>query len=116
MAAFGVRVGVKSFNGTALQQRPVPQTRVNTALTPIRAAQSLQGTVVTRIDDKTAIVAVDTLKIDPVYAKRVNSTKKYVAHVDETSCNVGDVVRLAPSRPLSKTKRFIVDEVVKQAV
>eukprot|EP00887_Chlorella_sp_A99_P005990 scaffold27.g5990.t1 len=101
-----------SFTGVALRQcgarqsRPVVQVQV-------RAAQTLQGKVVSTKMDKTAVVAVDTLAVHPVYQKRVRQTKKYFAHDAEQLAAVGDTVLLAPSRPISKNKRFTVEAVVK---
>lgn len=51
------------------------------------------------------LLQVATLQIHPVYQKRVRVTTKYQAHDEQQACQVGDVVVLAPSRPLSKTKR-----------
>ena len=85
----------------------------NTA--PVRAAQSLQGKVVSTSTDKTTIVEVENISVHRLYNKRVTRTKRYTAHDEKGECGVGDVVILAPSRPLSKTKRFTVDEVVQKA-
>lgn len=98
------------FTGNKIQQRAaVIRTVVQT---PIRAAQSLQGKVISTANAKSAVVAVDTLIVDPVYKKRVKSTTKYTAHDEEEKCKVGDIVTLAPSRPLSKQKRFVISEIV----
>ena len=74
------------------------------AAVSVRAAQSLQGVVV-RVAAKSAVVEVAALSVHPVYQKRVRVTTRHQAHDEEQLCSVGDTVLLAPSRPLSKTKR-----------
>ncbi len=65
----------------------------------------MQGRVVSTAQHKTAVVEVSTLQVHPVYQKRVRVTTKYQAHDETEQCQVGDLVVLAPSRPLSKSKR-----------
>lgn len=89
--------------------------RAAAAFIPVRAAQSLQGKVVSVSGEKTAVVSVANLFVHPVYQKRIQREKKYVAHVDSQKCNIGDLVVLAPCRPMSKKKRFVVESVVKTA-
>lgn len=107
-----------TFRGTALNARPATVAARPSVATvmPVRAAQSLQGKVVSTSGLKTAVVAVDVLSIHPIYLKRVRQTKKYVAHDEDQKCTVGDVVILSPSKPISKRKRFVVGEIVKKAV
>jgi small subunit ribosomal protein S17 len=115
MAALGagMQLGSSTFRGAAMQARAAQpaQARPVAAFMPVRAAQSLTGRVVSTAGVKTAVIAVDTLVVHPVYQKRVKRTTKYTAHDENESCKVGDIVRLAPSRPMSKTKRFVVQEV-----
>jgi small subunit ribosomal protein S17 len=114
MAALGSSLAMSSVQ--QLQARSArPAARQAAAFTPVRAAQSLQGKVVSTNQNKTAVVEVASLQVHPVYQKRVRVTKKYQAHDEQQQCSVGDVVVLAPSRPLSKTKRFVVDNIVKKA-
>ncbi len=68
----------------------------------------MQGTVVSDKADKTVVVRVDRRVMHPLYKKVVRRSKRYAAHDDENRCTVGDVVRIAESRPLSKHKRWIV--------
>jgi small subunit ribosomal protein S17 len=105
------------IRGTAMRASPSMQAqpRAVAAFTPVRAAQSLTGKVVSTASEKTAVVAVDVLKVHPVYKKRVKFTNKIMAHDEAEVAKVGDVVTLAPTRPLSKRKRFLVTEVVKAA-
>ena len=78
--------------------------------------RELVGIVVSDKADKTIIVKVETQKKDPLYGKRVKYSKKYAAHDEENIAKVGDKVRLVATRPLSKTKRYELAEVVEKAV
>lgn len=71
------------------------------------------GRVVSDKMDKTVVVAVDYLKPHPLYRKIIRRTKKFHAHDEENTCKVGDVVRIE-TRPLSRTKRWRVVEIVKR--
>lgn len=73
------------------------------------------GTVVSDKMNKTVVVAVERRVSHPLYSKQVVRTKKYHAHDEENSARVGDVVRIMETRPLSKTKRWRVLEVVERA-
>lgn len=108
-------IGSTSFRGSALQVRAPTAHPVPAAAFCVRAAQSLQGKVVSTKQNKTAVVEVATLQVHPVYQKRVRVTTKYQAHDEQQQCQVGDTVVLAPSRPLSKSKRFVVENIVKKA-
>lgn len=72
------------------------------------------GRVVSDKMDKTVVVAVDYLKPHPLYRKIIRRTKKFHAHDEENACKVGDVVRIEETRPLSRTKRWRVIEIVKR--
>ncbi|NGS78078.1 30S ribosomal protein S17, partial [Staphylococcus aureus] len=61
-------------------------------------------------------VAVETKKNHPIYGKRMNYSKKYKVHDENNTANVGDIVRIMETRPLSATKRFRLLEVVEEAV
>ena len=76
----------------------------------------LVGRVVSNTNDKTITVLVETYRKHPLYKKRVKYSKKYAAHDEKNIAKVGDTVRIAQTRPLSKTKRYELVEVVKQAV
>jgi small subunit ribosomal protein S17 len=78
--------------------------------------QELLGKVVSDKGDKTIIVATETRKKHPLYGKIVKSTKKYAAHDEKNEAKVGDVVRIAATRPLSKTKRYTLVSVVEKSV
>jgi small subunit ribosomal protein S17 len=74
----------------------------------------LSGEVVSASGDKTISVLVKGYKKHRLYGKRVLQTKKFAAHDEENTCEVGDVVRIVETRPLSKTKRFRLLEVLEK--
>ena len=78
--------------------------------------RELVGKVVSSVNNKTITVLVETYKKHPLYGKRVKSSKKYAVHDESNRAKVGDVVRIVETRPLSKTKRFYLAEVVKESV
>lgn len=78
--------------------------------------RELIGIVVSDKTDKTITVKVETYKKDPIYGKRVKYSKKYAAHDPENQAHVGDKVRLVMTRPLSKTKRYELAEIIEKAV
>lgn len=73
------------------------------------------GLVTSSAMDKTVTVSVERLVPHTFYKKAIKRTKKFKAHDEENSCNVGDLVRISETRPLSKTKRWRVVEIVKRA-
>ena len=74
-----------------------------------------QGVVSSNKMDKTITVAVKWKEKHPIYQKFVNKTKKYHAHDEKNVCNVGDFVRIMETRPLSKTKRWRLVEIIDRA-
>ena len=76
----------------------------------------LVGKVVSAKCDKTITVLVETYKNHPLYGKRVKYSKKYVAHDENNVAKEGDTVRIAATRPLSKTKRYELVEVLIESV
>lgn len=78
--------------------------------------QELVGKVVSAKNDKTITVLVETYKKDPLYGKRVKYSKKYTAHDAENKAKEGDTVKIRATRPLSKTKRYELVEVLIEAV
>lgn len=78
--------------------------------------RELVGKVVSSVNDKTITVMVETYKKDPLYGKRVKYSKKYAAHDETNQAKVGDIVRIVFTRPLSKTKRYDLVEIVEKAV
>jgi small subunit ribosomal protein S17 len=72
----------------------------------------LTGHVVSDKMDKTVVVRVERLARHPRYGKVLRHTKKYKAHDEENACRVGDLVRIVESRPLSREKRWRVEEIL----
>ena len=73
------------------------------------------GVVASDKMDKTITVIVDTYEKHRLYNKNVKISKKFAAHDENNIAHVGDKVRLAQTRPLSKTKRYEVVEIVEKA-
>ncbi len=73
------------------------------------------GRVVSDKMDKTIVVAVEDNVKHPLYNKIVKRTYKLKAHDEENSCQVGDVVKVMETRPLSKDKRWRLVEVISKA-
>ena len=78
--------------------------------------RELTGKVISTKCDKTITVLVETYKFDTKYNKRVKYSKKYAAHDEKNVAQVGDIVRIAETRPLSKTKRYRLVEIVEKAI
>ena len=72
------------------------------------------GTVVSAKNNKTISVLITTYKKHPLYSKRVISSKKFTAHDEKNEANTGDVVKITECRPLSKTKKFRLIEIVEK--
>jgi len=73
------------------------------------------GKVVSNKMDKTIVVAVQDNVKHPLIGKIVKKTYKLYAQDDENTCNIGDTVRVMETRPLSKTKRWRLVEVIERA-
>jgi small subunit ribosomal protein S17 len=71
------------------------------------------GTVVSDKMEKTIVVSVDTFGVHPIYKKRVKKSSKFHVHDENNVAKVGDVVKFMETRPLSKTKKYILVQVVK---
>ena len=78
--------------------------------------RELIGKVVSNSADKTITVLVETYRKDTKYGKRIKYSKKYAAHDEKNEAAVGDKVKIAETRPLSKTKRYRLVEVIEKAV
>lgn len=72
------------------------------------------GRVVSDKMDKTVVVAVDYLKPHRLYRKIIRKTNKFHVHDESNQCHIGDVVRIGETRPLSKTKRWEVVEIIQR--
>ena len=73
------------------------------------------GVVFSNKMDKSITVAVKWKEKHPIYGKFVNKTKKFHAHDEKNECNIGDTVRIIETRPLSKTKRWRLVEIIERA-
>ncbi len=73
------------------------------------------GKVVSDKMQKTVVVAIERRVPHPVYGKMVTRTKRLKAHDEQNSAKVGDTVRIAETRPLSKDKRWRVVEILERA-
>ena len=81
-----------------------------------KRVQELVGKVVSSKNDKTITVLVETYKRHPLYNKRVKYSKKYAAHDELNKANTGDTVRIRLTKPISKTKRYELVDVLEKAV
>ncbi len=77
--------------------------------------RQLLGTVVSDKMEKSVVVLVERTVKHPLYKKFVKRYKKFAAHDEQNSCQVGDKVVIIESRPLSKTKRWRVSQIVEKA-
>ena len=77
--------------------------------------QTKTGVVSSNNMDKTITVAVERKVKHPIYGKFVKKTTRFHAHDEKNECTVGDVVKIMESRPLSKTKRWRLVEIVEKA-
>lgn len=77
--------------------------------------RALIGRVVSDKMEKTVVVSVERVARHPLYGKVVKSHKKYKAHDEENSANQGDLVQIRECRPISKDKRFFVEQILERA-
>jgi len=75
----------------------------------------LEGVVVSDKMDKTVVVLVERLVRHPIYGKQVRRSKKYHAHDERNEVRIGDRVEIVESRPISKTKRWVVTKILERA-
>ena len=73
------------------------------------------GVIVSDKMDKTVVVAVERMVKHPFYKKYIKQTSKFKAHDDQNTCGIGDKVKIMETRPLSKTKRWRVVEIIEKA-
>ena len=73
------------------------------------------GKVTSNKMQKTVVVQVENLCRHPLYHKVVRQSSRFKAHDENNSCNIGDVVRIVETRPLSKDKRWRVVEIIQKA-
>jgi small subunit ribosomal protein S17 len=100
------------------RERPAerkPITRLPKPVSERGQRQERRGVVVSNAMDKTIVVKVDTVKAHTKYKKVVRRSAKFHAHDPENQANVGDIVRIIETRPLSKTKNWRLAEIVEAA-
>ncbi len=78
------------------------------------SARILQGVVVSDKMDKTVVVNVARRKQHPLYRKVINRSRRFKAHDAANECNVGDIVRILETRPISRDKRWRVIEILER--
>lgn len=88
---------------------------VNEKQTERGLQKSQEGYVASNKMNKSIVVTVESFKKDPRFGKFVRATKKYMAHDERNECNIGDRVRIVESRPLSKNKRWRLQEILERA-
>ena len=74
------------------------------------------GRVVSNKMQKTVVVAVENVRQHSLYGRNVRRTTKFKAHDEENRCQIGDMVIIAESRPISKEKHWVVREIVKETI
>jgi small subunit ribosomal protein S17 len=82
---------------------------------PATAGARRNEKVVSTKMQKTIVVEVEMRKAHPKYKRIVRSTKKFYAHDEQSSARMGDVVRIRETRPLSKLKRWSLEEIVRRS-
>jgi small subunit ribosomal protein S17 len=75
----------------------------------------LVGRVVSNKMDKTVVVSVENLKRHPLYGKVIRHRRRYQAHDEQNACQIGDLVRVIESRPISKEKCWVVMDILERA-
>jgi small subunit ribosomal protein S17 len=78
--------------------------------------RQVNGVIVSNKMDKTVVVQVERLVRHPLYKKYIRRRNKFMAHDQENTCQVGDLVEITESRPLSKSKRWRVSRILQKAV
>ncbi|MGD0444197.1 MAG: 30S ribosomal protein S17 [Edaphobacter sp.] len=94
-------------------------TKTPAAATPAEPTTSRRnekvGIVVSTKMQKTIVVEIEMRKAHPKYKRVMKSNKKFYAHDEQNSARVGDVVRIREARPLSKLKRWSLEEIVRRS-
>jgi small subunit ribosomal protein S17 len=80
-----------------------------------RNRKTLVGTVVSNKMEKTVVIRIERRTLHPLYKKYLTRTKKLKAHDEGNICQIGDIVKIIESRPLSKDKRWSLLEVLEKA-
>lgn len=81
----------------------------------VKIVRTLQGRVISDKMDKTVTVLIERRVKHPLYGKIIRRSTKIYAHDERNECKVGDVVVISESRPLSKTKSWVVQELLEKS-
>jgi small subunit ribosomal protein S17 len=101
-----------------VRERPAERKAITRLPKPVHERgrrQERQGRVVSAAADKTIVVRVDVAKVHPMYKKVIKRSTRLHAHDEENEAKVGDIVRIVETRPLSKLKRWRLQEIVEAA-
>ncbi len=99
-----------------MPETPVTQTPETTPAEPAVSRRNEKvGLVVSTKMQKTIVVEIEMRKAHPKYKRVMKSNKKFYAHDELNSARVGDVVRIREARPLSKLKRWSLEEIVRRS-
>ncbi len=88
---------------------------VSTSEAPVSRRNEKVGIVVSTKMQKTIVVEIEMRKAHPKYKRVIKSNKKFYAHDEQNSARMGDVVRIREARPLSKLKRWSLEEIVRRS-
>ena len=91
------------------------QTQATVPAAPVKNTRTLVGKVVSDKRAKTITVLIERRTKHELYGKIVAKTSKYHAHDETNECKLGDVVEISESRPISKTKAWVVTRLVEKA-
>lgn len=81
----------------------------------IKTARTVTGKVVSNKMDKSIVVLIERREKHPIYGKYVSKSSKLKAHDESNECNIGDLVTIGESRPLSKTKSWALVKIEERA-
>lgn len=84
-------------------------------MTEAKSIRTLQGRVVSDKMDKSIVVAIERRVKHPIYGKYITRTTKMKAHDETNQCNEGDLVTIRETRPMSKSKNWILVDVIEKA-
>ena len=109
---------VANYNQMKLNHTVTPMenpSQIKAARRDIARMKTELRVVISNKMDKTIVIAAKFKEKHPIYGKFVQKTKKYHAHDEKNECNVGDTVLIMETRPLSKTKRWRLVQIVEKA-
>lgn len=78
------------------------------------SAKKRVGTVISDKMQRTIVVVVENRYKHSIYRKTIVKNKKYLVHDDENTCSIGDIVSITETRPLSKNKRWTLNQIIKK--